>query len=334
MTKLVKTEIGGEICDKVGLVKTEIGGEICDKVGLVKTEIGGKIDDKVSQVKTEIGEVIEGKVNEVVATINEDIKNKAWLVDILEGKIKKRNFYLTKETDNELRDIGINYFIFNETFGGNVNEIKCLEEQFLEFFTECKNVLDIGSGRGVFLELLREKGIKGYGIDSNDDLILYCQKKGLNVQKDDALSHFKKLNSKSVDGVFMAHVIEHLRQEEIVHLISLCHEKMQYGSYIVIVTPNILSVSVSANSFYMDPTHVTHVHPEVIKFLLRSCGYRDIQERFYPAIPDEYKLKKIEFCDTSNTEEQKKFLEIMNHNIDMLNNLLFGNRDYAVIAKK
>ena len=182
--------------------------------------------------------------------------------------------------------------------------------------------------------MLKENGIGGYGIELNEDFVRYCQRLGLEVKKIDALTHLKTIEDKSIDGIFMGQVIEHLPPDVSHDVLKLCYQKLQYGAYLVVVTPNILNVMVSTNLFYMDPTHINHVHPEVIKFLLRSCGYRDIQERFYQPIPDEYKLKKIDLGDTSNTEEQKKFLEITNNNIDMLNNLLFGNRDYAVIAKK
>jgi O-antigen chain-terminating methyltransferase len=330
----VKTELSGEIDDKVDLVKTELSREIWDRVSQVKTELSGEIDDKVSQVKTEIGEVIEGKVNELVATINEDIKNKAWLADILERRIKT----IEHPDRNTLESAYINYFVFSDEMGeawtkisGRSVETPNVFEGSIKLFSHCKNVLEIGCGRGYFLQMLKENGIGGYGIELNEDFVRYCQRLGLEVQKIDALTHLNSIEDKSIDGIFMGQVIEHLPPEVSHDVLKLCYQKLQYGAHIVIVTPNILNMTVSTNLFYMDPTHVTHVHPEVIKFLLRSCGYRDIQEQFYQP---EYKLKKIVFGDTSNTEEQKKFLEIMNHNIDMLNNLLFGNRDYAVIAKK
>ena len=333
----VKTEISREVDDKVDLVKTEVSREVNDKVGLVKTEISGKIDDRVSMVKTEIGEVIESKVNEVVATINNDIENKAWLADILERRIKT----IEHSNRNTRESAYMNYFVFSDEMGeawtkisGRPVETPTVFEESIKLFTQCKNVLEIGCGRGYFLQMLKENGIGGYGIELNDDFVKYCQRLGLEVKKIDALTHLNSIEDKSIDGIFMGQVIEHLPPDVSHDVLKLCYQKLQYGAYLVVVTPNILNVMVSTNLFYMDPTHVNHVHPEVIKFLLRSCGYRDIQERFYQPIPDEYKLKKIDLCDTSNTEEQKKFLGIMNYNIDMLNNLLFGNRDYAVIAKK
>ncbi len=345
VTRILNSSIKGfdkKINDTVIAVNNDIDAKVNGAVAAVNRDIDVKVNETVAAVNRDIDVKVNGavaainrdidaKVNEAISAINKDIENKAWLADILEKRIKTKN-YLVDEKD-KLCNNAINYFIFNELFGGSIGEIRTIEEQFLEFFLGCKNVLDIGSGRGVFLELLREKRIKGYGIDINDDLILYCKKKDLEVQKDDAISHLEKLNDKSLDGVFMAHVIEHLKHEEIVCLLRLCYEKMQYGSYIAIAMPNILNITVSSNTFYLDPTHTTHLHPEVIKFLLKSCGFRDIQERFYQPIPNELKLKRFD-CDANLNTEQKNIYETINYNIDILNNLLFGYRDFAVIAKK
>ena len=289
----------------------------------------------------------QSEFNKRTVSILRDFDNKIKCVD---NKIKD----VDNNVDNKINEIDIknsigdidkiyddmNYFVFNELFGGSNEEIRTTTEQFLDFFSGCKNVLDIGSGRGIFLELLREKGIKGYGIDNNDDLISYCRRKDLNVQKDDVIVHLKKLNNKSLDGIFISHVVEHLKYEDIIYMLKLCYEKMQYGSYMVIATPNVYNMTVSSNTFYSDPTHMTHVHPEFIKFLLRIYKFRDIQERFYqPAFKDRMKdqiLRKIDNIDNiyNLNDEQKKIYEIINNNIDILNNLLFGYRDYAVIAKK
>lgn len=282
----------------------------------ILSDFNNKIDD------------FNNKIDDINNKID-DINNK--VIDI---NIKVNNTDSTNNISGADKIYGnMNYFIFNELFGGSNEEIRINTEQFLDFFLGCNNVLDIGSGRGIFLELLKEKGIKGYGIDTNDDLILYCKRKDLNVQKDDVMTHLKKLNNKSLDGIFISHVIEHLKYEDATYMLKLCYEKMQYGSYMVIATPNILNMTVSSNTFYTDPTHVAHIHPEFIKFLLGTYRFRDIQERFYQPTLKDQMLKKVDNIDSLN-DEQKKIYEIMNHNIDILNNLLFGYRDYAIIAKK
>jgi O-antigen chain-terminating methyltransferase len=144
---LVKTEIGSDFDDKLGLAKSEIGSDFDDKLGLVKTVISGEIDDKVSQVRAKIDSEIGSKVNEVVATVNEDIKNKAWLANLLEQRIGKK---IDEELPFTGADEDMNFFVFEEKFRGTREDIKGRQLKFLEYSKGCKNVLDIGCGRGEF----------------------------------------------------------------------------------------------------------------------------------------------------------------------------------------
>jgi len=326
---LVKTEIGTEIDDKFGIVKTEIGTEFDNKLRLVKTDMSGEIDDKVSEVSAKISSQIEGKVNEVVATVNEDIKNKAWLANLLEQRIGKKQEEKLPFTGT---DEDMNFFVFEEKFRGTREDIKGKQLKFLEYSKGCKNVLDIGCGRGEFLEILKENGINAKGIDVNEDMVGYCQSKGLNVEKADAIEYLDKIEDKSLDSIFLDQVVEHLEPKYLIKLLELCYKKLKFGYYIVIETVNPLSLTSFAN-FYLDLSHKKPIHPETLKFLSESAGFREIEVKFFSPIPDEYQLKKVEISE--NTEEnERKRIEVYNYNINKLNKTLFGHQDYAVIGKK
>ncbi len=83
----------------------------------------------------------------------------------------------------------------------------------------------------------------------------------------------------------------------------------------------------------MDLSHVKPVHPETIKFLLESAGFKEIKFEFFSPFPESARLSKLTISDGMNDEEKMR-LEAMNQNIDKLNSLLYGYQDYAVIAKK
>ena len=80
----------------------------------------------------------------------------------------------------------------------------------MNYFTGCSNVLDIGCGRGEFLELAKEHGIGAKGVDIDDTWWITALSKGLNVEQDEAISYLKKLEDKSLDGIFIDQVVEHL----------------------------------------------------------------------------------------------------------------------------
>lgn len=275
--------------------------------------------------------------------IREELEKKHWMKVMSGGDISGKDSVPISSCDVD--EASINYFLFSEEIGSAwtgaggpcVNEPNVFDDS-REIFKGCKNVLDIGCGTGTFLRALKEADIEGYGVDTDEDYVLLCERNGFRVLKDDAISHLQLLEPKSLDGVFMSQLVEHLSSDELLRILKLCYEKMQFETHIVITTPNILSVLVSSNLFYLDPTHRSHVHPEVMKFMLRSCGYRDIQERYYQPVSEEIKLKRIgsvELRDKESGEDlSEEITELLNSNIDKLNNLLFGFRDYCVIAKK
>ncbi|MDW7733413.1 MAG: methionine biosynthesis protein MetW [Methanolobus sp.] len=287
----------------------------------------------------------EGLTQNPVGTeeADKELENKHWMKVVSEGYSSKEDN--NSSTSGDVDGESMNYFLFSEEIGRAwtgeggpcVNEPNVFDDS-KAIFRGCKNVLDIGCGTGTFLKALKEEDIEGYGVDTDEDYVLLCERNGFKVLRDDAISHLQSLEPKSLDGVFMSQLVEHLSSDELLRILKLCYEKMQFETYIVITTPNILSVLVSANLFYLDPTHRSHVHPEVMKFMLRSCGYRDIQERYYQPVSEDIKLKRIGSVELADKESgvglSEEITELLNSNIDKLNNLLFGFRDYCVIAKK
>ncbi len=170
----------------------------------------------------------------------------------------------------------MNYFLFEEQFRGDSEDIKQRQSIYVNYFKNCQSVLDIGCGRGEFLSLLKENGIYAKGIDINEDMVLYCQKIGLDVKKIDMLSYLESLDKNSLDGVFLGQVVEHLNPEDMMIIIKLLYEKLKFGSHIIIETVNVQNPGALAN-FFVDPTHKRPVHPKFLEFIMKSTGFRDTE---------------------------------------------------------
>jgi O-antigen chain-terminating methyltransferase len=193
-------------------------------------------------------------------------------------------------------------------------------------------VLDIGCGRGEFLEILRNHNIGGMGVDLDADMVAYCKSRQLEVEQGDAITYLQNLDDKSVDGIFIDQVVEHLEPAYLVRLLALCHQKMKFGYYLVVETVNPLSFISFAN-FYIDLTHKRPVHPETLQFLVSAAGFRESEKKFFSPVSDEGRLKTIAGAPDMNETEQKN-IDAYNHNVELLNSVLFGAQDYAVIGKK
>lgn len=228
-------------------------------------------------------------------------------------------------------DPQINYYVFEERFRGSRENVLQHQTNFIGYFENCTNVLDIGCGRGEFLELAKQKGINARGIDVDEDMISFCKSKGLTAELKDAIKALEEIKDKSLDGIFISQVVEHLNPRYFVNMLSLCNKKMKYGFYIIIETVNPLSLFSLAN-FYIDLSHIKPVHPETLKFLVSNAGFRDIETKFLSPVSPEMKLKK--FPNLEDTDQDKSMIDISNQNIDMINDALYGAQDYAVIGKK
>ena len=320
----------GRVDDRIAQSQSAISDQVNDRIAQSQSAISDQVNDRIAQSQSKVYSDIGEQVRSVILAMNKDIENRAWLAGILEEKIAKSK---EKRSDEMLSSQvkGLNYFIFEDRFRGSRNDTKAKQLKFVKYFEGCKNVLDIGCGRGEFLELLKDNGISGHGIDIDEDMVRYCRSRDLNVEKLDAVSYLNQLEDKSLDGIFIDQVVEHLDPDYLIKMIDLCYKKMLFGAYIIMETVNPLSLLSLAN-FYMDMSHKRPVHPETLKFLMSAAGFRETVAQFYEPAVEDGRLRYIDADELA--EKERSLADIINRNTDMLNNMIFGPRDYAAIGKK
>ena len=132
-------------------------------------------------------------------------------------------------------------------------------------------VADLGSGRGFFLEALRDRGIEGIGVDISDEAIAYSRQLGFECVRDDAISYLAQ--ARGLRGCFAAHLIEHLDAERADELLRNAAEAIVTGGTFVIVTPNIADFSTLSEIFWLDPTHVRPYPARLVAAMLEHHGF-------------------------------------------------------------
>ena len=248
--------------------------------------------------------------------------NKSFIVD------KNTNISSEESSDTILENKDrMDYFLFENKFRGTLREIRENQIQYLKYYLGKQNILDIGAGRGEFLELLNENNISNNGIDVYQDFVDYCKEKGLHVENADALSYLQTLEDNVLGGIFMSQVAEHLDNNYLFDLIEESYKKLENGAYFIAETPNPRVLSTFTNSFYLDPTHVKPVHPETFKFIMEYVGFKHVDILYTKNSKIPYKLPLL---NGNNIENLQDF----NDGINLLNELLFGSQDYAIIARK
>ncbi len=273
---------------------------------------------------------LENSIDLLRTEIDEKIEKRMSLAGALE---RKDDINIGSLTMPPIQNTGVNYFAFERRFRGSREDIKQRQSVFLQYFSPSDNILDIGCGRGEFLESLKEHGVHAHGIDIDADMVNYCLSRGLDVEKIDAITYLERVEDNTLSGIFIDQVIEHLEPPYLVKLLRLCYKKLMYDGSIIAETVNPLSLYSFAN-FYIDMSHKKPVHPATLEFLLEYIGFRDVEIKFFSFIPDEDRLRKIDIEEMITNDREKQAKEIYNHNIDMLNNILYGPQDYAAIGKK
>lgn len=172
------------------------------------------------------------------------------------------------------------YHEFEANFRGTRAEIReRLEQAYAPFLTriaqnfEEPKALDLGCGRGEWLELAQSFGIAAEGVDLDDGMLADCFALGLSVTKADAIAYLKACPSESLAVVSGFHIAEHLPFEALQSLIREALRALRPGGVLILETPNAENLSVGTLWFHMDPTHVRPLPPGFLSFLGRNAGF-------------------------------------------------------------
>lgn len=167
-----------------------------------------------------------------------------------------------------------------ETYRFSVPEDRLRRHQspLVALFTGCRSVLDIGSGRGVMLDLLRDAGIQGEGVDILPEAVAHSRSKGHLAEVGEA-TDFLADKVERYDGILCSHVIEHMEFADASNLLGLCLRALKPGGTLVVVTPNPQDIGVMGEVFWLDPTHRRPYPAPLVIAMLESSGYSDITTR-------------------------------------------------------
>ncbi len=163
-------------------------------------------------------------------------------------------------------------------FGGSEDTIRRIQKPFVEFFRNSAPVLDIGCGRGTFLQLLSDAGIEACGIDHSEEALAACRQKGFSVRQQDAKSYLSAEPGR-FGGIFCSHVIEHMSYEDALAFIDLCYRALRPGGLLLLVTPNPEDICIMSDIFWLDPTHVRPYPKLLLQAMMESAGFRMLLAR-------------------------------------------------------
>ncbi|QSV62502.1 MAG: class I SAM-dependent methyltransferase [Dolichospermum sp. DL01] len=176
-------------------------------------------------------------------------------------------------------------------------------------------ILDIGCGRGEWLELLKESGYISRGLDINRVMVEQCQARGLEVIEADVINYLQSLPENSLGAITGFHIIEHLPFKTLMRLFSETVRVLKPQGLVIFETPNPDNVLVGSNTFYLDPTHINPLPSATVKFMAEMFGLYNTQVITLHPYPENAKL------DGQGIAER-------------FNDLFYSSQDYAIVGYK
>ena len=222
------------------------------------------------------------------------------------------------------------YLAFEDRFRGPEEEVRARQAAHADRLAAAGGpVADLGCGRGELLELLRERGVDAVGVDASAEMVAIAREKGLSADVGDLFTFLAARPAGSLGGVVCSHVLEHLWPADHLRFTRLCAAAMRPGGVLVVETPNPKSLVAGAVNFSCDPTHLRPVFPETIAFMLERAGFEDIEVAYLSPVPEGRRA-----VPATGPPELAGLVEQVNLAIERLDNLVFGDQEYAVIATR
>jgi len=222
--------------------------------------------------------------------------------------------------------------LFSEIERGSRAEVVAKLAPYLGRFRGPGPVVDLGCGRGEFLELARTGGIEAYGVDSDPEAVAAARAAGLRAEEGDLFEHLATLAPGMLGGVFCAQVVEHLPPERLPELFELVARATRPGGVGLFETPNPATFATHVHSFWRDPTHVRPVPAEALSFAARTAGLAVEDVLFTSLPPEEERLRPL--VAEPPDGDVRALMAAFNDVVERLNGLLYGYQDYALVVRK
>lgn len=229
------------------------------------------------------------------------------------------------------------YLGFEDNFRGSNDEIRKRLSYYINNFIlnhvdkeSNKIIIDIGCGRGEWLDILQQSGYDAIGIDSNASMASYCKEKGLEVIHEDAIKYLKTLKDKSVKLLTCFQVVEHLYFNQLNELVEEISRVLDDNGMVIIETPNAHNLEVGSCNFYIDPTHKKQIHPHLLEFLAQEKKISKTQIVHWKNEEIDQWWKSVVEGDETDIFDSPSFRTIA----ASIKGVLYNSPDYALIGIK
>jgi O-antigen chain-terminating methyltransferase len=165
-------------------------------------------------------------------------------------------------------------FQYRGTFEQIVRSLECYSS-ILDTISAGSVAVDLGCGRGEWLSILSAHGIRGIGVDLNENKVAQAKDQGFEAECADAVTFLKSLNEE-VSVITLFHVVEHLPLNYLLAVIDLAFSKLSEDGILIMEMPNVRNFKVASFGFFMDPSHRKPLPPHLLSFMAQNSGFNDV----------------------------------------------------------
>jgi SAM-dependent methyltransferase len=291
------------------------------------------IETRFASIAAKVGETATAQqmedVQQAFCKLKSDIGNIVGELGTLQTQIRRHAAHLDLvDVPLQNSDYDKLYSDFENYFRGSRDLVRerCVPYlQLVKSFSTGANpapIVDIGCGRGEWLELLRDHEFIAKGFDLNSVFIEQCKSFGLNVELEDGVVGLSKIDRDSLGAVTSMHLVEHLSTEKMIALIDQANRTLRSGGLLLLETPNPENVRVASCGFYTDLTHRNPIPPDALKWLVHARGFRDVR------------IERLTHARDNTWPPQVDAGLPGAHTINAMNVAFSAAPDYAVIAYK
>ena len=267
--------------------------EVSSSIGAVSDELSKRWESMVARERryerraAEHDKAMEdlrasfGVVHQVTQVLKRELSGRQALGSVSTPSVDVSAPHSRSSTDGVLNQAldSYKYVGFEDHFRGSTDDIRGRLVAYLPHFEGATDVLDVGCGRGEFLDLLRERGVTARGIDTNHEMIQMCHDRGLVADEGDALTYLTRLPDASLGGLFSAQVVEHLEPGYLLQLLDVAFLKLRPGATLILETINAASWSAFFSSYIRDITHIRPLHPDTLRYFVTASGFQHVPGR-------------------------------------------------------
>lgn len=326
-----------EIMNNVEGARTQLSG-ILDKLAEEKADralveqLRAELRDKIANHQKSASEALDkalGPVNLRTNDLSRQVIDQDRRVGLLLEEARKRfpKPVSTQQIGTMLSEedhrFDAMYARFEDQFRGTRADIRQRQAVYIPYIRNSKagtsnaSIIDIGCGRGEWLELLQDEGLVAKGVDLNRVFLDGCRELNLDVYEQDAIAYLRELKPTSVGAVTSFHLIEHLNHRTLIAFLDETLRVLRPGGVVILETPNPRNLMVGSCNFYLDPTHQRPLPPDLSRYLLEARGFVRVEvKELHAHGPDQ--------CIAEGAQPVR----------DALNQILHSAQDYAVIGWK